>query len=260
MSLFDGLRHDQRAHASSAVYRVADGATLCVSCFCECLSDPAELPGRRHYALKCGSWWLHVLAAVAAQRWVAAGFQAAPWRASDNAAPQVRAPRSTTPHACGDVSGARAPPPACPVAPMLIRRQFIELLDPLGPQPRLLPDVLSKHADLLAAHTLGALADASAARDADLAGVLVEALQVICGGAHFMAEMVADRRGGRAPNRLCACMGAACMATHAWRPHACAHGDARIMYGRHDSGFKWAHATTRMGASMQHGSRWGTLL
>lgn len=69
------------------------------------------------------------------------------------------------------------------------------MIDPAGPHPGLLPDLLSKHAEPLAAHALAALADAGAAADGELLDALLEALQFACGSAHFMAELVADRWG-----------------------------------------------------------------
>lgn len=68
----------------------------------------------------------------------------------------------------------------------------MELTDPAGPQPGLLQDMVAKHAEPVVSHMLAALAVASGP-DADLEGTLLEALQVVCGVAHFLPEMAADR-------------------------------------------------------------------
>lgn len=52
MSLFEYARHEQQAHPPQGVYRLADGAAVCVPCFLDSLSDPTVLAGRRHYALR----------------------------------------------------------------------------------------------------------------------------------------------------------------------------------------------------------------
>lgn len=85
-------------------------------------------------------------------------------------------------------AGPAAPPPRAP-------RQFLELADPGGPHPGLLQDVLAKHAQPLVSHVLAALATAGA-RDADLAGALLEALLLAASAAHFVPELAADRCGG----------------------------------------------------------------
>jgi hypothetical protein len=71
-------------------------------------------------------------------------------------------------------------------------RQFVELADPAGPHPGFLQDVVSKHAEPLVSHMLAALAAAGGA-DADLSGDLLAALLMVCGVAHFLPEMAADR-------------------------------------------------------------------
>jgi hypothetical protein len=88
---------------------------------------------------------------------------------------------------------AHAPPDNVPLrAPMRTRRQFMELVEPSGSHPGLLHAILARHAEPLVAHLLAALAAASAS-DADMCASLLDALCVVCGAAHFLPEMAADR-------------------------------------------------------------------
>jgi hypothetical protein len=87
----------------------------------------------------------------------------------------------------------------------------MDLVDPSGPQPGLLPAIVARYAEPLVAHLLAALAAASAA-DTDLAASLVDAVGAVCGAAHFLPEMAADRWGARwarihGPGLCAACIG-----------------------------------------------------
>jgi hypothetical protein len=176
MSLFDGLRHERGAHLPQGVYRLADGGAVCVACLLESLSDTDVLAGRRLYALRqagAGRTRLRRPAAGLAARLVRRSC-----RASLNPARAPLGGRRAAMHPLTR-TGAR-------------RRQFAECVDPAGPNPGLLHEVIARHAEALVSHAVAALA-AGGATDGDLAAALLDTLMTACGAAHFLPEMAADR-------------------------------------------------------------------